>query len=449
MTHERREKDERSPFQAPEAFRYRGIRYKAWNAREHGAKGILIVQDLKGHRVKREELFGIHRSGGTSAGILAVNVLREVADAILAPAGTTLWQIQEEIDASFSPRSFVIPGRRIHLQVDLTTEKGKAMNVIGILPGADPVLKDEALVLGAHYDGLGRGGELSLAPHSYGEVHPGADDNASGVAGMVAIAEAFSLTGAKRTLIFVAFSGEEVGLLGSSAYVKEPPWPLEKTYAMVNLDMIGRLKEKRLYILGIDSAKELRNIVAGAAARRGFYLVFSGDAYGPSDHTPFYTRGAPVLMFHTGPHADYHRPSDTGDKINSDGIEKVVRVIFKTTGKLANRAGPLTFVRTKREAAGGRHGGRSSYGAYFGSIPDFSESDGSGVRLVGVRPGSPAEDAGLKAGDVIIKFAGSKIRNLHDFLFALRSKRGGDEVEVVYLRRGKEVKVRAKLEERR
>lgn len=448
MTHEPQEKNPGSPFRAPEAFRYRGVRYKAWNAREHGARGIIIVADPNNHPEPEKILFALRGGGSASAGISAVNALREVADALLGAAGKNLAELQEQIDLALTPRSFDIPDALVHLEVDLIREKGQAANVIGVLPGIDPELSAEAVIIGAHYDGLGRGSEGSLAPEQHGVIHPGADDNASGVAGILGLAEAFTRRRARRTLVFAAFSGEELGLLGSSAYVKSPPWALKKTYAMVNLDMVGRPVDGRLFAFGVDSAKEFRPLLQRLAERSGLRLAYSGDAFGPSDHSSFYARGKPVLMFHTGPHSDYHRPSDTAQKIKPEGLEKVVRFVFQAVAELADRPQPLTFVRAKGEPAAGKGRG-GGYGAYFGSVPDFSESEIPGVRLSGVRPGSPAERAGLKAGDVIVRLGEANIRNLPDLLFALRSKRAGEEVEVLYLREGKKMSGRATLQERR
>ena len=449
MTHEPQERNQQGIFRRPEAFRYTEVRYKVINAREHGAKGIIVVTDPNNHEKEREGLFAIRGGGSASAGIFALNALRETVGAILSPAGKNLTVLQREIDETLTPRSFLVPGVVAHLQINLTREKGQADNVIGILPGRDPSLREEAVVIGAHYDGLGRGGENSLAPDRYGEVHPGADDNGSGAAGVIALAKAFAGSGAKRTLVFVAFAGEEMGLLGSSHYVKNPPWPIEKSYAMINLDMIGRLENDRVYALGVDSAKELRPLIDEVANGLKLELHMSGEGFGPSDHMPFYAQARPVLMFFTGPHSDYHRPSDTADKINGGGLEKVVRLVFRTTARLADWSGPLAFVKMKGDDPRSGREERSGYGAYFGSVPDFSESTVPGVRLSGVRAGSPAEKAGLKAGDIIVKLAGVTIRNLDDLVFSLRSKRPGDEVEVLYLRQGTELRARAMLEQRR
>jgi len=448
MTHEPRETDEQEPFRRPEAFHYTEVRYKVINAREHGAKGIIIVTDPNHPPQERNMLVGLRGAGGASAGIIAINVVAEVAEAILSPMGKSLAALQRDIDSLLRPHSFVIPEVVAHLDVALIHDRGQAANVVGVLPGRDPSLKEEAVIIGGHYDHLGRGGETSLAPDRYGEIHPGADDNASGTAGVLALAEAFARTGAPRTLLFIAFGAEELGLLGSYHYVKQPLWPIEKTYAMINLDAIGRLTDHRLYVLGMDSAAQLRALVQAAAKGTRLMLHLSGDAFGPSDHTPFYARERPVLMFFTGPHADYHRPSDTLDKINAEGLQMVLRLVFKTASALAQRSEALTFVRTKGEPPRQRERG-AGYGAYFGSIPDFSESSIPGVKLTGVRPESPAEKAGLRAGDIIIAFAGVTIRNLEDLVFALRSKRAGDRVEIVYQRDGQTFRSQAALEARR
>jgi len=448
MTHEPQERNPQSPFRSPDAFRYTELRYKALNAREHGARALIVVTDPNNHAGEREELFAIRGGGGASAGIVAVNALRSVVEAMLRLAGKELSQLQKEIDAPLAPRSFVIAGVEVRINVSLVREKGRAKNVVGILPGKDAKLREQAIVIGAHYDHLGRGGEHSLAPDQFGAIHPGADDNASGVAGVVALARAFARAGNERTLVFAAFSGEEIGLLGSSHYVKNPSWPLEKTYAMINMDMIGRLRDGHVYIMGVDTAAELRPLVAQAAVGSTLEPSYSGDGYGPSDHTSFYAAGIPVLMFFTGPHEDYHRPSDTPDKINAEGLEKVARLVFRTASRLDERAAPLAVVRTQAPSPGARGGG-SGYGAYFGSIPDFSESETPGVRLTGVRSGSPAETAGLEAGDVLVKFAGVSIRNLDDLSLALRSKRPGDRVDFTYLRNGAEQTGSATLQERR
>jgi Zn-dependent M28 family amino/carboxypeptidase len=335
------------------------------------------------------------------------------------------------------------------VRVALVREQGSTANVVGMLPGTDPALRSEAVVIGAHYDHLGRGSPFSLAPDHLDEIHPGADDNASGTAAVMGLAEAFVRAGGtRRSLVFVAFSGEELGLLGSTHYVRQPPVPIEQTVAMVNLDMVGRMKDGPLHAMGVDTGQGLRALIEQAAAGLDVTLSLRGDGVGPSDHTAFVTRERPAVFFFTGTHGDYHRPGDTVDKIDADGLRKVAAVAANAVRALADREARLPFVRVTPAVApsSGRAGG---YGPYFGSVPDFGESATPGVRLSGVRPGSPAERAGLQSGDVIVRFGGVVVRTLDDLTFALRGRRPGDPVEVRYLRAGAEHGAETTLEARR
>jgi hypothetical protein len=329
------------------------------------------------------------------------------------------------------------------------------VNVVGILPGRDPRLRGEAVVIGAHFDHLGHGGEESLAPDS-GAVHPGADDNASGTAALLEIAQAFAL-GAfprpKRTLVFVAFAGEEMGLLGSTHFVASSPIPLTRVVTMLNLDMVGRMRGRRVMVQGADTGKGLRALVANSARRLALQVAWHGDGYGPSDHTPFYAKDVPVLFFFTGAHGDYHKPSDTWEKLNVDGIADVARLAAGVAAELGDRPARPLLVRGLGDphsqgngvAVGERRGG---YGPFLGTVPDFAEV-ARGVRLSGVRRGSPAEKAGLRGGDVLVGFGELDIKTLHDLTYALRERRPGDEVELTVLRDGRPLKVRATLGQRR
>lgn len=448
MTHEPRERDEESPFRHPNAYRYTEVRYKAINAREHGAKAMIVVEDPLGHPGESEELFAIRGiAGGSRAGIVAINARRSVAQRLLKPTGKTLVQLQQDIDRTLIPRTFLIPTVRVAIRVKLIEERGTTANIIGVLPGRDPVLRRTAIVVGAHYDHLGSGGEYSLAPSHYGEIHPGADDNASGTAGLILLARAFARSGGpRRSLVFAAFSAEELGILGSSHYAKSPPIPLQKTVAMINLDMIGRLKERTLYVFGVKTGEEFADLLEEVNRDRDLTLKLGGGEYGPSDHTSFYTRKAPVLFFFTGPHSDYHRPSDTVDKLNGEGLAEVARFVYRVIEHLANRPEPVTYVQVKEPPPAARGRG---YGAYFGVVPDFGSQEEEGVRLSGIRPGSPAEEAGLQEGDIIVTMAGVRVKNLHDLVYVLRSKRAGDKVEVVFLRGGQEIWSTTTLQRRR
>ena len=449
LSGEPRERDPEAPFRRPEAYRYTEVRYKALNAREHGARGVILVTNPVAHKGEPEHLFAIRGiTSSSQSGILAVNALRRVADAILVGSGRSLTELQLDIDRDLRPQSFLITGRAAEIEVRLLYEHGQAWNVIGLLRGTDPILANQAVVVGAHYDHLGHGGETSLAPSRFGEIHPGADDNASGVAGVIGLARMFaSEGGAPRTLVFVAFAGEEMGLLGSAQYVREPVVPLDRTVAMLNMDMIGRLRADALYVFGVDTGKEFRDDLAAANRGLGLQMQFSGDGYGPSDHTPFYGKDRPVLFFFTGPHEDYHRPSDTADKINAPGLSRVTRLVAGVLRRVAHEDSPVTFARVERSSPRQGRGSGAGYGPYFGLIPEFGGSE-EGVKLGGVRAGSPAEKAVLQSGDLIVRFDGKLVNNLEDFVFVLRGKRAGDRVEVIY-RRGAEVRTTSAVLEAR
>ncbi|PYM21051.1 MAG: aminopeptidase [Candidatus Rokuibacteriota bacterium] len=441
LTGEPRGRDPASPFRRPDAYHYSERRHKIINAREHGARAVLLVA----HPAAADDLPPL---GGVTQpwGILASAVTRAAVDLLLQPSGATVRDRADEIDRAFAPRSAPLAGVRIRLEIDLVRGRGTAENVIGIVPGTSPQLAEEAIVVGAHYDHLGRGGEGSLAPDQAGAIHPGADDNASGTAVVMSLARVFAATREPRTLVFVAFAGEEMGLLGSQEYVRRPAMPLEKTIAMVNLDMVGRLRDK-LYVSGVDSGTTLRSLVTDAARGPGVSLELRGDPFAPSDHTSFYTAGRPVLFFFTGAHEQYHRPDDTWQHINAAGMVKVMQVAQRVVTALASASVPPAYVKLDAPSGGGRTGG--GYGPFFGVVPDFGGNESPGVRISGVRAGSPAEKAGLQGGDVILAFAGVTVKTLDDLTFALRGRRAGDDVEVVFVRGGHEHRVRATLMERR
>ncbi|HEY3011322.1 MAG TPA: M28 family peptidase [Gemmatimonadales bacterium] len=309
-------------------------------------------------------------------------------------------------------------------------------NVIGILPGRDPVLRNQTVILGAHYDHLGLGGFGSLDPDSTGLVHNGADDNASGVAGLIQVAARLAASPPARTVVFIAFSGEELGLLGSAHYVKEPIYPLAGTLAMINLDMVGRLRNGRLIVYGARSAKEFSPLLDSLNWYAGFDLKAQGDGYGPSDQSSFYAAKRPVLHLFTDLHEDYHRTTDDWQKVNLDGLKRVADFTLGLVTALANRHAPLTFMDqpaplpTQTSAPTATPG----YGAYLGTVPDMTGAPG-GVRLVGVRAGSPAEKAGLRGDDIITRIGATETPDLQAMGEALRSHRPGETVEIV-VRRG-------------
>lgn len=318
-------------------------------------------------------------------------------------------------------------------------------NVIGILPGRDPVLRNQTVVLGAHYDHLGLGGFGSLDPDSTGVVHNGADDNASGVAALIQVAARLAVSPPARSVVFIAFSGEELGLLGSAHYVKEPIYPLAGTLAMVNLDMVGRLRNGRLIVYGAQSAKEFPALLDSLNWYAGFDLKPQGDGYGPSDQSSFYAAKRPVLHLFTDLHEDYHRTTDDWQEINLDGLKRVSDFTLGLVTALANRPRHLTFqdlpAQIPQTTAPSTTPG---YGAYLGTVPDMTGTPG-GVRLVGVRAGSPAEKAGLRGDDIITRIGRTETPDLQAMTDALRSHRPGETVEILVRRGAGVTTVRAKL----
>ncbi len=320
-------------------------------------------------------------------------------------------------------------------------------NVIGILPGKHPVLRNQTVVLGAHYDHLGLGGFGSLDPDSTGRVHNGADDNASGVAGLIQVAARLAASPPARTVVFIAFSGEELGLLGSAHYVKQPIYPLAGTLAMVNLDMVGRLRNGRLIVYGAGSAKEFPPLLDSLNWYAGFDLRAQGDGYGPSDQSSFYAAKRPVLHLFTDLHEDYHRTTDDWQKVNVDGLKRVADFTLGLITALANRPRPLTFfdlpapLPTQTAAPSQASPG---YGAYLGTVPDMTGAPG-GVRLVGVRAGSPAEKAGLRGDDIITRIGTTDTPDLQAMTDALRSHRPGDTVNIIVRRGAGVTTLRARL----
>jgi len=321
-------------------------------------------------------------------------------------------------------------------------------NVIGLLPGHDPNLRNEAVIVGAHYDHLGLGGFGSLDPDSTGKVHNGADDNASGAAMLIQIASRLAQAPPARTVLFIAFSGEELGLLGSAYYVKQPVYPLTTTSAMINLDMVGRLRNGRLIVYGSRTAKEFPALLDSLNWHAGFDLKAQGDGYGPSDQSSFYAAGRPVLHIFTDLHDDYHRTTDDWEKIDPEGFRRVTNFTVGLVTAIANRPTRLTPVEVPPPShAMGTTNSAPAYGTYLGTIPDMTDNPG-GVRLLGVRAGSPAEQAGLRGDDIITRIGSMEIPDLQAMTNALRSHAPGDTVSIVIRRGDKVTTVRATLSTR-
>jgi len=420
---------------------------KAINARNHGAKALIVVNGKLG---EGEEDF-LTRFGSVSGpenvGIVMVQVKNAVAETWFQAAGKSLRQLQEQINASTNPASFAFPDSLpVSVNVAIETTRATVDNVLAWLPGRT----DEYVIIGAHYDHLGRGNVDSLAPSQIGQIHPGADDNASGTAGVLELARLLAPERGKlkRSILFMDFAGEELGLLGSAEWVKEPTGPLDKAVAMINMDMIGRIKDDKVYIGGVGTGSTFKSVLDQAEKEAPFKFEASPGGYSSSDHTSFVAKKIPVLFFFSGLHSDYHKPSDTWDKINGASAAHLLDMVEKVAVQLANTDQPPAFQVVAEEKPLGGIAGGGGYGPYFGSVPDFGQTE-NGVKFSDVRPNSPAAKAGFKAGDILIQFGDKPIKNLYDFTDALRRSKVGDVVAVKVLRDGQPVTASVKLEQRK
>ena len=390
---------------------------------------------------------------------------------VLAPEGMRLPDPSDETRAALSIPVVMVAGEAAGavrtaaqeassagLAVDISPETAEARNVVALLSGADPDRAREYIIVGAHYDHLGFGGDGSLAPDSR-DVHNGADDNASGVSAVIEIARRLADgPPLDRGVLFMAFTGEEKGLWGSARFVAEPTVPLDEAAAMLNFDMVGRMQDRTLTVFGTGTAEEWDDVLDDANADLSEPLAVAGvaDGYGPSDHSSFYAEGIPVLHFFTNTHEDYHRPSDDWQKVNGEGVDLVVELASGIVRRLAGaeaadtEAIALTALAQARPSPGGASSSSvSGYGAaYLGSIPDMTPRD-SGLRLTGVRAGSPAEEGGLRGGDIVVEFAGKPIADIYAYTYALREQSPGDVVKIVVERDGEQITLEVTLGERR
>jgi aminopeptidase YwaD len=308
-------------------------------------------------------------------------------------------------------------------------------NVVALVPGRDPALRAEYVVIGAHFDHLGRSTAGAMDPEARDAVRNGADDNASGTAAVLELARLFAARPARRSIVVAHFTGEELGLLGSQWFVDHAPVPLDSVVAMVNFDMVGRLRNDKLIVYGVATAPELPGIVDEANVAPRLAISAVGDGFGPSDHSSFHAKGIPVLHFFTDLHDDYHRATDDVERIDAAGTARVVAVAERVVREVADRPAKLTPVRSAAPAP--TAGGRTGSDVYLGSIPDMSASEVPGLRLSGVRAGSPADAAGLRVGDIIVELGGRAVKDLYGYSDALYAHRPGDRVEIAYLRDGR------------
>jgi hypothetical protein len=373
----------------------------------------------------------------------AYHVKRAVIDKMLADAGLkTLAKLEADILEKKESQSAALKGWTASLDVRVKRDGIELKNIIGVLEGKGP-LANETLVIGAHYDHLGYGGQSSLAGLKKPAIHHGADDNASGSSSVIELARRFAAMKDRvgRRLVFMTFSGEELGLLGSRHYCKEPIFPLADTVAMLNLDMVGRLKKDKLQVWGTGSAKTFSKLIDETNKKYGFELRKVESGFGPSDHDSFYGKKIPVYFFFTGDHDQYHRPTDTADRINFEGMRRVVDMVEDLAITLSTAPERPEYVAVKGGGGGIRPGG----GPRLGIRPGYGE-DAEGVLVDGVGPDGPAAKAGIKEGDRIVQMGDKKIKNLEAYMLFMKEQKAGTSLDVTVLREKKELKLKVKLE---
>ena len=422
--------------------RYADLRYKAMAARQHGAVAMLVVAGP--HSPNAGETIPMSFDTALAgSGLVAASISGKVAGEIFAAtAEKTLDTAQKALDSG-NPHvpGFTFPNLTVTVRADVVREKQSGRNVAAYLPATDAPGNnaDNAekpwVVLGAHYDHLGRGanGNSLASKEETGRVHAGADDNASGTAAVLAIGEELSRQPRHRNVMLTLWSGEELGLIGSAAFVAAPPVPVDRIEAYLNFDMVGRMQDNKLTVQALGTSPAWAKIIEQANVSAGFDLQLQQDPYQPTDVASFNLASVPCLTFFTGTHADYHRPTDTADKIDYADLDRVVHFAASITRKLEDldRAPQFTKVDQSLPSGAGRAGVR----VFTGTIPDYS-TEVKGLLLSGVMGGGPAEQAGLQKGDVIVEIAGQSITNIYDYTFALELLKIGQPAKVVYLRNG-------------
>jgi hypothetical protein len=417
--------------------RYSDLRYKALAARQHGAKGLVVVTGPRSPNAGQT----IRMTSDTAlsgSGIPAATISGDAATALFAGTGKTLNAVQQELDTG-NPHvaGFALPGS-LTLTTKVVREKQTGRNVVAYLPAhsdaASAASEKPWVVAGAHYDHLGHGtrGTSLAGKDEAGQIHHGADDNASGTAAVLALAETLSGKPLRRNVMFALWSGEEIGLVGSNAFVTNPPVPLEQVAAYVNFDMVGRMQNNKLAVDGVGSSPLWGRILERANVAAGFDLAANPDPYQPTDSSNFNQAGLPTLFLTTGSHPDYHKPSDTADKIDYEDLDRIVAFAAAVIQAVANADMPPQFTKVDPPQTGATLAGVR---VTSGTLPDYT-TEAKGLLLAGVVGGGPAERAGLMKGDIIVEIAGQSITNIYDYTFALELLKADVPVKVVYLRNG-------------
>jgi len=415
---------------------YTSLRKKCFVARDKGAVGVLFVSGEKSD--KEDDLLPLrYDQSPANAGIPVLHIKRSLADQLLAGSGKTVAQLEAAMYASKKSASLALE-LPVSAQADVVLQRAATANVVALIPGNDPALKNEYIVLGAHYDHLGLGGpgSGSRRPDTTA-VHNGADDNASGVSAILEVAEALAAERKqiKRSIVVVAFTAEEMGTLGSKYFVENPPVPLQQIKYMINLDMVGRMKadDKSFSIGGSGTAEGKENILKALAEAKPYTIKTSPEGYGPSDHAAFYAKDIPVLFFMAGMHEDYHTPADDADRLNYEGEKWLADYVLGVVRTLANRQEALAFKEAgpKTQPQGGRR-----FKVTLGIMPDFASGGVKGVRAEVVMPGRPASRAGMQKGDIIVAIEGKPVNDIYEYMHRLGELRTGDRISVEILRNG-------------
>lgn len=428
-------------------YKYSQIRYKISDAVAAGAKGVIVIYGPT--RINDDDNLPDFYYSDFSAGKVSVPVIHsrtKIFEKIFDEKGLDLKSIQRKIDEEQLPNSFVLDGVNVKLQTETVVSETKTGNIIGLLKGSDPVLSNEVIVIGAHYDHLGKSIDVFSGNRNEKEIHNGADDNASGTTGVLELAQKISANreNFKRSFLFMLFGAEEKGLIGSDYFTKSPLFGKYNIVSMINLDMIGRLTNNTLIVNGTGTSDEWNTLLDDINKKYNFTTSYIPDGIGGSDHTSFTLKKIPVLFFFTGIHADYHRPTDDYWLINTEGQKMILDFVFDVTEYLGNSEKPVEFSEGKKPEKKVEKE-RGGVKVYFGSVPDFSYT-GEGFKLSAVKEDGPAQKAGLLAGDIVIQFGDKKIKDIYDYTNALGSHKPGDEVDIIVLRDGKEMNFKATLE---
>ena len=416
--------------------RYADLRYKAQAARQRGAKGMLVITGPRSPNAGGVVPMSFDTAIAGS-GLVAASISGDAFAPIMAAAGKSLDAVQKEFDSG-NPHvaGFAIPGITVALKANVIRQQQTGNNVIAYLPATTPVtgVTKPWIAVGAHYDHLGRGttGGSLAGKDEANQIHHGADDNASGSATVLAIGEAFSKQPRQRNLLLAFWSGEELGLLGSNAFVTKPPFALDTMAAYLNFDMVGRVADNKLTVQATGTSAMWPKLLEQANVAAGFDLVLQEDPYQPTDVGSFNTASVACLTFFTGAHQEYHKPGDTADKINYEDLVRVGELASGVVRRLMDSAEAPQFTKVEQKTD---TGGRAGLRLFTGTIPDYA-SEVKGLLLGGVIGGGPAEQAGLAKGDVIVEIAGQSITNIYDYTYALELLKIGQPAKVSYLRGG-------------